>query len=84
MLYLYSLRSDEEWLRKQFDDQDQGDIPWETYKRLYEEGRIERITSLGQVPEAERGWVPYNSWELDSNSFCLDVATFFMDEDVLA
>lgn len=88
VLYLYSLRTDEKYLRKAFRDQDHGDIDYETYVKLYSEGIIERITSLDQVPSGkpgdttiyrfgQRGWCPYPSWELDPNEFGLTIQEFF-------
>lgn len=88
VLYLYSLRNDEAYLRRMFRDQDQGDMNWEDYKLLYSEGRIERITSLDQVPRDEtnpaalyRGGdqdcYPYHSWELADNEFELTIEQFF-------
>lgn len=88
VLYLYSLRSDEKYLRKQFENQDQGGMPFETYKELYERGQITQLTSLDQVPTdpdnpaalyrgGEQDWYPYHSWELTDNEFELTVKEYF-------
>lgn len=80
-LYLYSLRSGEEYLRQQFSNQDHGSLDWNTFYRLYSLGKIERITSLDQVPEHDYEWTPYHSWELDNNAFVMNVVDFFDPPD---
>lgn len=86
VLYLYSLRSDERYLRVQFEDQEGGELPYDLYARLYQEGKIERITSIEQVPTGEsnsthynkdgdRGHIPYSSWDL--SEFDLEINRFF-------
>ena len=90
VLYLFSLRSDEEYLRKMFEDQDPGDMPPDLYERLYKEGSIERITSIEQVPlpteavsplyaKGERDWCPYTCWDLQS--FELTIEQFLNPPD---
>jgi hypothetical protein len=87
VLYLFSLRADEAYLREQFHHQDSGDMPAELQIRLAKEGKIEKITSLDQVPlptqpraplyaNGERDWYPYTSWELEMNGFELTVQEF--------
>lgn len=91
VLYLYSICSEEDFLRRQFGDQDPGDMPPELYQRCYEEGKIERITSIDQVPlptkpvaplykNGERDWIPYNSWDLGTE-FEMEISTFFDPPD---
>lgn len=88
VLYLYSLRSDEAFLREQFLGQDQGDTPFEIYRKLYSEGRIERIVSITQVPNdpnnpaplyrgGEQDWYPYHSYEIENGHFELTIKEFF-------
>jgi hypothetical protein len=58
---------------------------------LATKGKIERITSLDQVPlpttpraplyaKGEQTWYPVNSWELDMNGFELTIEEFFSPE----
>lgn len=77
-LYLYSLRSDERWLRSQFNNLDHGDIQYEIWEHLQKFGKIERITSIDQLSEADfvernedddyntsRDQIPYTCQELN-------------------
>lgn len=75
VLYIYSIRSDEEFLRKQFLAQDHGDIDSHLYTELAKEGSINRIVDIRMVPPKEKSWMPYNSWEL--SEFEMEIEGFF-------
>jgi len=87
VLYLYSRRSDEAYLRQQFKYQDPGDMPDDLYQKCCKEGKLEEITSIDQIPlpskpkkgffaNGERDWIPYTSEEEDTIEFDLTVQEF--------
>lgn len=79
-LYLFSLKSDETWLRKQFYHQDQGGLERKIYELTYKEGIIKRITSLKQIDPTDYDTIPYNSSELNNWEFDLTIQDFFNPE----
>lgn len=80
-LYIYSLHNNEEEIRAAFAGKDHGAMNAELYRKLYTEGRIERITRPEQVPEDDFEWTPYHTWEIDNNAVCLTIEDFFDPPD---
>jgi len=80
VLYLYSLRSDEAYLRHAFYWQDEVDMDCDTYGKLYSIGKIEKIDSIEQVSENDYDILPYHTDEISNNIFEIPVKHFLSEE----
>jgi len=63
---------EEKFLRSQMSHHDHGGMNYEDFQRVWQNGPIELITSLEQVPIADRGIIPYAVDELDDEGDWFD------------
>ncbi|SRR5260221_6421108 len=80
-VYIYSLKTDVKYLRKQLGVLDSGSIPNDIWDKICSEGSIVQIEQLSQVPEYELNYLPYNCSDL-SWTFDLTIKEFF-DPEIL-
>lgn len=77
VLYIYSVCSNEQFLRHQFEHQDHGSIHPDTYYELYTYGEITRITSIDQISKEDLEWIPFTSEEFNHMGFGMFPKDFF-------